>query len=198
MQRVFNIDKWTLVEEGQSLGFLNDKPRNVRLEVNSPSEVELWYACQVSGEVHFLALVKGRDVVSFGSTGPFEITVKNGFVMIATNDGDDVSMKPTAEKAFVKVMERRARDPHLERMMQLMEVNMRRNQEQQAYELERLFARRVAALEAAASQGVGAGNVGDAGAEPAPQGTAGTAAKGDNSNGNDAGHDQSASAAGGA
>lgn len=195
MQRVFNVDRWTLVEDKQSLEFLNPKPRNVRLEVNSPSEVALWYVDQATGETHFLALVKGRDVVTFGSTGPFEITVNGGFVMIATADGDDVSMKPTAENAYVKIRERRPRNPELEHIAALMQYNMQRNLEMQAHELERTFARRMAAIEEAQSQAIGTGAHGNAGTQQPSTGTAGEGSTGGETNGTTTNSESAASGA---
>lgn len=178
MQRVFNVDKWTLVEQGQSLAFSNIRPRNVRLDVNAPQETEIWYVCQNTGEALFLALVKGRDVLEFGCVGPFELTVKGGFVMVFTNDGDDISLAPTAEQAFVKVMERRRRNPELEHIAYVMEQNLNRRLEQQANELSQLFERRAAA----AAEALRAGGTGDAGSQHPPATSSPTAPVGATAN----------------
>lgn len=167
VQRLHNVDKWTTIEEGQSLAFLNGRERNVRLHVNTPSEVEVNYICQKTGQVHFLALVKGLDVLEFGTVGPFEITVKGGFLNVFTNDGDDVSVAPTASEAFVEIMERRQRNPLLEQMMWEMNQNLERRLEMQANELAARYEARLAELAES--------NAGDAGEEPAPTGAAGGA-----------------------
>jgi hypothetical protein len=92
--------------------------------------------------------------------------------MVYTADGDDISLQPTTEEAFVKVMERRARNPELEHIAYVMQQNMEKRLEQQAHEFERLFTRR---LDAQALEAERAGYPGNAVPEPTPP-AGGTAA----------------------
>lgn len=162
MQKIFNIDKWTTLVEGTSIAYSNNRPRNVRLEVNAPQKSAL-YVVDQDGEAHFLALVEGRDTIEFGTTGPFDLTVEGANVMIYTADGDDISQKVVAPVIFTKIVERRRRNPELEYIAATMQRNMEKRLEQQAHELEQLFARRAAASESVAPS---AGVPNGAGAAP--------------------------------
>lgn len=155
MQRMFNLDKWERLKEGEGLEFSNPRPRNVRLEVNAPVRTAL-YVVDPEGEVHFLALVEGRDTVEWGSSGAFQLTVEGADVMVYTADGADIAQRVIAPVIFTKIAERRRRNPELEYIAHQMQLNMERRLEQQAGELEQLFIRR-AALAAAQSVPVASG-----------------------------------------
>lgn len=169
MQKLFNVDKWTRLIEGDAIQFANPKARNVRLEVNAPVETALYYIDTETGETYFLALVKGRDTLEFGTIGPYSITLQTGECSIYTADGTDISQTVVAPVIFTKIMERRRRNPELEYIAATMQRNMERRLEQQAVELENLFARRAADAAALAA----APRVPDGvGSEPAPSGRA--------------------------
>lgn len=184
MQRLFNIDKWQNLKEGDALAFSNPRPRNVRVEVNAPTKSSLYYV-DPEGEVIFLALVEGRDTIEFGSTGAFQLTVEGAPVMVYTADGADISMKPVSHGSFTKIVERRRRNPELEQIAALMQRNMERRLEQQSAELEQLFTRRAAAF-ADAQRASQPSNVEP---QPAPSGSgegappAPTSSNGENGNG---------------
>lgn len=144
MQRMFNLDKWDRLAEGQSLKFINDRPRTVRLEVNAPVKSAL-YVVDHTGEVHFLALVEGRDTIEFSSGGAFELTVEGADVLVYTADGADISNKIVAPKIFTKIVERRRRNPELEYMAAVMQRNMERNLEKQWAEREQTLLRSIEA-----------------------------------------------------
>lgn len=165
MQRIFNIDKWTRLSEGQGLEFSNPRPRNVRVEVNAPSKAAI-YCIDGDGEAHFLALVEGRDTIEFGSTGAFTLSVEGPDVMIYTADGADISSVVVAPVVFTKIIERRRRNPELEHIAAVMARNMERRLEQQADEIRRQFERREALLRQPPDAGV-------------PQGTGGQSAPAD-------------------
>jgi len=166
MQRMYNLDKWSTLSGGDGLVFVNPKPRTVRLEVKSIEKSPLFVVEPDTGLVHFLALVEGRDTLEFSSNGAFQLTTQEGHVVdVYTADGDDVSMKVVDPQSFTKVVERRARNPELEIIASTMMRNMERRFEQQAYELEAMYARRAAAAE------LGTGDTGNALPEPAPTGS---------------------------
>lgn len=146
MQRLFNIDKWSKLAQGHVLEFPGEAPRRIRLEVNAPLKVPLYYV-DGDGVPTFLALVEGRDTLEFHTTGTCGISA-DGDCYVFTADGDDVSSVVEAPVIFTKIMERRPRNYEMERMQYEMRANQRRLMEAQSEQLERLIAGRVATLEA--------------------------------------------------
>lgn len=145
MQRLFNLNKWTLLLEGQQISYANKRPRTVRLLVNAPSKVQLT-AITADGEPQFLALVEGTDAIEFVTDGQMGLTVEGGEVWIYTADSDDISLVAVDPVSFTKIMERRARNPEFERLMYLAQRNVERRFEEQAAQLEQLLSRRLAAV----------------------------------------------------
>lgn len=146
MQRLFNLSKWAVLEEGKAISFKGSKPRLVRLEVNSPGEVFL-YVAQESDitvdsdpEVIFLARVCGRDTLEWHvAGGGFTLMVEGGSCNVYTIDGDDPSYRNLTPTIFTKIVERRPRNPEFERMAALMQLNVERRLLQQKQELNDLF-----------------------------------------------------------
>ena len=169
MQRLANIDKWFRIEDGQALNFGNVNPRRVRLDVNAPSPVSLFYA-DGDGNITFLANVVGRDVIEFAAYGEFAVQVQGGDCWFYTIDGEDVSFSIPDAVTLTKLVERRARNPELELMQHMMNRNLEARMAQQRNELEQLWSRRETARLAAASQPPAAGAPGGDGIEPEPVG----------------------------
>lgn len=148
MQRLFNLSKWAVLEEGKAISFKGSKPRLVRLEVNSPGEVFL-YVSQESDptvdtdpEVIFLARVEGRDTLEWHAAGGgFSLMVEGGSCNVYTVDGDDPSYRNLTPTIFTKIVERRPRNPEFERMAAMMQLNVERRLLQQKQELHALFTR---------------------------------------------------------
>lgn len=150
MQRIYNLEKWTRVGNGQALTFQGERPRTVRLEFNAPEPTLVYVSddAAADGECVFLARVVGRDVVEFSPSGPFTLHAdvpgrdgEAGEVYVLTADGDDVSITLEAPVSFTKLVERRRRSPELERMVQLMNRNMEERIAQATRELERRYSR---------------------------------------------------------
>lgn len=139
MQRIYNLDKWALLEEGKRLSYVNSRPRKVVVEVNAPSEVLLYLV--EDGKPRFLALVKGRDTVEFYPDGAFDLTCEGGAVYVYTADGDDVSMEALDERTFTRIVERRPRNLELELMQRAAAENTRRLLEAQRQDMEKYIAR---------------------------------------------------------
>lgn len=171
MQRIFNVDKWWKVSQGEALEFPNEKKRNVRLEVNTPNRAALWLIDQESEEPYFLALVEGRETIEFGTTGKMALSVEGGDVWIFTADSDDPSVIILAPRIFTKIYERRRRNPEFELMMHKMQENMERRLAQQANELAWIVHR-----ERTANGAGGASPADGYGGEPRPGEPASTAA----------------------
>jgi len=147
MQRMFNLAKWRTITEGEMIAFATERPRQVRLEVNSPDRVRL-FVQEGTNEPAFLARVEGRDTIEFSADGPFELTVTGGDCAFYTADGDDWSVAPVEDTTFTKIVERRMRNPELEYMMAMSHRNMEVRLEQQAIEMERRFERSLALRDA--------------------------------------------------
>lgn len=168
MQRLFNLNKWIQLAEGSQWNFTNERKRKVRLEVNAPSPVTL-HVIDDQGEVSFLALVEGRDVVEFVTTGRVSVAVEGGECWFYSEDSDDVSCTVVDPVKFTKIVERRKRSPELEYIAAQMNRNLELNLQKQAHELEQLFLRRE---EARAVQYQAAALAAGAGSKPAAAGGA--------------------------
>lgn len=143
MQRLFNLSKWRVVTEGELIRYEREHPRTVRFEVNSPELVRL-DLIEDGREPTFLARIQGRDIIEFSADGSFEITVSGGECYFYTVEGDDWSVEPVDDRTFTKIVERRQRNPEMEYMMQVQQLNMEKRLAAQAAELERRFEERYA------------------------------------------------------
>lgn len=163
MQRLFNVERWSLIKEGEAINFGNTVPRRVRIDVNAPEPVKLYYN-DPDGNLLFLARVHGRDILDFGCYGEFALTAEGGDCWVYTVDGEDFSFVIPDAVVLTKIVERRARNPELELMQHMMNRNMEMRMEQQRAELERRYE------QLAARAAIGAGKPADAGA-PAGSGS---------------------------
>lgn len=143
MQRMFNLSKWRAAGAGEIIRFESDRPRTVRLEVNTP-EIALLELHEDGREPCFLARVEGRDTIEFSADGSFEISCDTSDVYFYTAEGDDWSVEPVDGRTFTRIVERRSRNPEMEMMMHMAMRNMEQRLDAQAAELERRFALRVA------------------------------------------------------
>lgn len=151
MQRLFNITKWKQAGDGTAINFGGTRPRRVRLDVNAPEPVNLFYN-DPDGLVTFLARVVGRDVIEFQSYGEFAITIVGGDLWFHTEDGEDHSFAIPDAVILTQVIERRPRNRELEMMNYMMNQNLERRLNAQRAELEQLWAKREAAARAVATQ----------------------------------------------
>lgn len=149
-QRIFDVLKWTCVEEDAVLPFPDDRPRPVRLDVNAPAAAELYYVSE-DGEVRFLATVDGRDTVEFTTAGRFSLAVRGNECWIYTVDGKDTATETIDPVIFTKIVERRRRSPELVKMELAMYANMNKRMEVMEREIHRGILRRERAVEALAA-----------------------------------------------
>lgn len=181
MQRIFNLDKWRTITEGEAIRFAGKwGERVIRLEVNARDKVRL-FVQEDGDEPAFLALVEGRDLIEFTAKAGFDLMVDGGECSFYTADGQDWSIADVGEETFTKIVERRQRNPELELMMAMAQRNMEERLATQGQELERRFQAAldrandsaVAAIEAlkqppATPDGGGTPPSGGEGAKPAP------------------------------
>lgn len=148
MQRIYNVENWVVIEPGQVLEYPSERPRLVRLEVNSSGESQL-YMLNAANEAFFLALVKGRDTIEFVSSGKFSLSVAGTECSVYTVDGSNIAHTVEAPVSFTRIVERRRRNPELEYIAAQMQANMARMLAQQSEEREKVYERREAARIAA-------------------------------------------------
>lgn len=141
MQRIFNVDRWAVIEPGQVLEYPSERARLVRLEVNSADVANL-YLLNEDGEAFHLARVCGRDTVEFVSPGKFSLSVADGACSVYTVDGTSVAHTVEAPVSFTRIVERRRRNPEIEQIAHMMSQNMERRLAQQAGELQAQYERR--------------------------------------------------------
>lgn len=132
--RIDAISEWQCIEPGKVLTFDGAEPRRIRVEVNCP-EPTRFDVVGGGGEVVFLAVVQGHETLIFTGTGETQLVPSTGGeVWFYTMDGFNPSVM-TLEESFTGVMNRRERNPALERMEMLVRQNERRRDE--ALEAER-------------------------------------------------------------
>lgn len=171
MQRMFNLDKWRVVAEGEMISFSGDRPRTVRLEVNCEDRTK-FYVEEHGFEPAFLAVVEGRDALEFSANGPFDLLVMGGTAAVYTADGDDWSVSEVDGETFTRIVERKVRNPELELMMYQAQQNAEARFAAQSEELERRLTARYSAMAATAGTAAVGGTV-DPPAGVADGGTAG-------------------------
>lgn len=149
MLRMFNLDKWRALNEGQAIAFNSRKPRVVRLEVNSTGKTQLFVSMRRETEqdpvpqesVRFLVLVEGRQTVEFHTSGQFSLLGVGDECFVYTVDGESYAYVDEGE-TFTKLAQRRQRSPEIEYVSRLMNLNMEKRLAQQAAEFRRLLAAR--------------------------------------------------------
>lgn len=124
MQRLSNLTKWQHVKADQALNLSGSDGRRVRLDVNAPFQVRLWHS-DGNGEMTFLAVVEGRDVIEFIAPATSSITVEGGELWVHTFDGEVLSVEVADAVKLTKMVTRRPRNHEME----MMAYEMRRNQE---------------------------------------------------------------------
>lgn len=134
MQRMQQITKWKKLEHGQAQTFADGPERRIRLDVNAPDMVQLWYS-DGDGVTTFLANVIGRDVIEFHSHGgTFSIHADGGELWYYTVDGEVTSVGFPESVSFARVAERRVMS--MEAQMIRYEALRNREQMQEYMQLE--------------------------------------------------------------
>lgn len=158
MQRIQNIKSWKQVRDGGALNLSGQDLRRVRLDVNAPGPVRIWYA-DGNGELAFLAFVTGRDVIEFqAGSGDFSLTVDGGECWFQSVDGEDLSFSIPDAEVLTRIVDRRPRNHELELMNYHMNANIERRYAAMREDMEREWARREAAAKPAAPQPEPAGD----------------------------------------
>lgn len=170
MLKIPSLNHWQLLPDGESVNFEHSvESRRVRLDVNAAGTAQVYHT-DGNGELTFLGLVTGRDVIEFATIADtsFAIRTVGADLWFYSVDGADFSFDRAESRSFTQLVERRQRNPEIEYMQYMMQANMNRMMEKQRDELERLFDRRSAAFAAAADKSAAAsdGGAGDGAAKP--------------------------------
>lgn len=135
-----NLSRWQPLTKGSVLKLPGTEVRLIRLNVNSPGAAIL-HVVNADGEPEFLAAPIGRDTVEFFAAGEVQITTESADVKVYAADTEPAyNIEPDGE-AFTKIMERAPRNPELEQMMYLSQINIERRMAQVHAELDAKYAR---------------------------------------------------------
>lgn len=169
--------RWATLPEGHAIACTGFGQRNVRIEVNC--EVETRFDAvyppvtdpvtgEVSEPVHFLASVKGLEVIEFFADGPVEVwTDHAGPVHFFTDDGRNLAFVNDGKVSFAQVHQRRPENEQLIYVQHLMLENERRRSAKLEASLE---AARLAAEEGASSENGGSTTEGELSPKPETDG----------------------------
>lgn len=143
MKRMFNLDKWRVLREGQAMRFDSSKPRMVRLEVNSTGETLIYVSTRLEGisqeDLRFLCKVTGRETLEFHVGGPFGLFATGDECSVYTVDGERWSYVNTSGESFTRIAPKRVRSPEIEYMQRVMHLNMEKRLARQAEEFRALL-----------------------------------------------------------
>jgi len=125
MIKLDSLDRWMHLKKGEVLTLAGNAPRRIRLQVNSPKRSSL-FIVNGDGELAFLAAPDGRDVVEFAAGGDVRLTTDDDDVYVYTAENEPTYTIIPDAVIFTKIAERSARNPDLEHMMYLQQVNLDR------------------------------------------------------------------------
>lgn len=177
MVRIHTPEKWQRLAKGDDLEIAPSPSgglRRVRLEINAPERTKFYLVRETAGPV-FLAAVDGMGVIEFTSPpeGCRVDALGEDDVWFYTADGDQIAVPRPESPSFVRVANRRARNPELERMMYVMNQNIERRLAGQKAEFEAAVARMAEYRQTqAAAEGADA-ETGEVVNEDAPEGETG-------------------------
>jgi len=134
MQRIDNLSKWRELAPGEVLEFDRKGHRKIKVEVNAPQETRL-YVEKPGGPVKFIALVKGRDTISFAIDGKYSLHCDATIWMHASEM--ETSHGPASADKFTKIMQRQPRNYEMELMQRRVMENVNKRLDAQAGEYEK-------------------------------------------------------------
>ena len=132
VQKIKDLSKWFVLEAGSKLDLPNDKPRMIRLEVNTPYKARL-DLIDGDGVPKFLAQVEGRDTIEFEAPGACSIASDAPELYLYSSEGEVVHSVVEAPESFTRIMQgRRTRNPEIEALVHTMNRNFERQLAKQA------------------------------------------------------------------
>lgn len=186
--RLYELSKWQTVGKDaddniKSIKFNGKGLRRVKVFVNAPYPTRLYRVLE-GGEIDFLAKVDGFEEINFTVDGELCITADHEDVKMYCGEFETTSMRIPDAVAFVKIANRKQRNPELELMQYQMKANMEALVAAQIEELDRRYQRNAANVETAPTQptsGTGTDTAGDGGdgADPVEADAAGAGDEGE-------------------
>lgn len=142
--KLHNLSKWAPIAAGTLLELAGEFTRPIRLHVNAPGDTLAHLVIKVRNPEGdyverrvFLAAFSGLQILEFTATGTVQVAFSGpDEVWYFTDDGDQIAYIRPDTPVFTKMMERRVRNPDLERMMWKLEQNARRRESMMRAEFE--------------------------------------------------------------
>ena len=125
MQKIGDVNRWHHMPVGTAWQLPGEHPRTVRLNVNAPGRAR-FYLIDAHGEERFLGTSEMRAGLEFYVTGKAAITTPDEDVFIWSAEFEPTHFEVPDREIFTKIANRAARNPDLEYLMHLQQVNMER------------------------------------------------------------------------
>lgn len=113
----------------KGIRFPEDSPRSIRLEVLAEKETSL-YVKDGKDDPAYIGTFRGFDVVKFNAFGPVHLQADGPGVRVYTTEFQSDIIEIPDAVSFTRVMERKVRNPELEKIERTMRINMERRLQQ--------------------------------------------------------------------
>lgn len=129
MFKLGDLERWIPVGK-TALKFQTEQPRKVRLEVLAEDRTNLFVSIEGNKATHFIGGFDGFDVVEFQVPGMFTLTAAGGPCKVWAAEMDTVAVEIPEAVSFTTIATRQSRNPELEKMMHIVQMNMERRLKQ--------------------------------------------------------------------
>jgi hypothetical protein len=139
MQHLRDLTHWQALEVGEYIDFASERPRTIKMHVNTSEKVPLMIDIGEEAGFRLLALVEGLETLTFVVPGAFKIAhmSETAHVQLLTADGTTVHRVNVDAVAYTRLHERKPVNEEFEFMRYQMEANARKNMEMMAAQFER-------------------------------------------------------------
>lgn len=142
MYNLGNVERWMKLAPKSIMNLPDAHPRRIRLNVNAANETKLYRTID-GGELVFLAVVKGLEVVEFNTSGKVGIVADSDDLFIYTAELEPTFVEIPDAESYTEIVQRKERNPDLEYITYQMNLNAERRM--QALEVE--YAQRLERME---------------------------------------------------
>lgn len=125
MIKLGSLNRWLALPVDAVITLPGEGIRRVLLGVNSPGVSPL-YTVSDDGEVEFLASPDRLEEIEFYHEGDLKITTKSPDVFLLTSESLPMHFEVPDPETFTEIATRAARNPEMERVMYMAQVNMER------------------------------------------------------------------------
>jgi len=131
---LYDLAKWKTLGEKESITLTGTSARRLSVLVNAPYPTRV-YRVVGKGELDFIAKVDGFEEIRFSTEGEVELVADNDGCKFYCGEWESTTVEIADAQSFVKMAERKQRNPELELMMRQMQANTERLLKFQADEL---------------------------------------------------------------